>query len=380
MNATGTTVLIMAGGTGGHIYPALTIARELQARGLRVNWLGTQAGLEARVIGETDIPLHFISISGLRGKHPVSLLLAPLRILRAIWQSLAVMRRVRPDCVLGMGGFVTGPGGVAARMAGRKLLIHEQNAVAGLTNQLLCPLAHVVMEAFAGAFARKRNLSNFLLRSFIRPGKPVVVGNPVRADILALRAPQQRLAQRSGPLRLLVVGGSLGAAAINKVVPATLKYMPVDDRPLVRHQCGARNLEDTLACYRSAGLSQSDGLQVLPYIDNMVEAYDWADVVLCRAGASTIAELAAIGLPAILVPYPHAVDDHQSANAAFLEQAGGACVIPQQQLSPERLAVVLAEMGGDRDRLLQQAEASRSAGVRDGGSRAAGYCQELCHG
>jgi UDP-N-acetylglucosamine--N-acetylmuramyl-(pentapeptide) pyrophosphoryl-undecaprenol N-acetylglucosamine transferase len=373
------TVMIMAGGTGGHVYPALSIARELQSRGILVHWLGTAKGLEARVIGETDIPLHFISISGLRGKSFTSLLLAPFRILGAIWQSAAVMRRVRPDCVLGMGGFVTGPGGVAARLTGAKLLIHEQNAIAGLTNQLLCPFANVVMEAFAGAFARKRELSPALLKSFIRPEKPVVVGNPVRADILALTAPRQRIGDRTGPLRLLVVGGSLGAAAINRVVPAALGKMKVPGRPLVMHQCGTRNLEETLDHYEAAGLSPTGEMQVLPYIDDMVQAYGWADVVLCRAGASTIAELAAIGLPAILVPFPHAVDDHQTANAAVLEQAGGASVIPQDQLSPERLVDLLAVLGRDRGRLVQQAEKALTVGVRDGGRRAAGYCQELCH-
>jgi UDP-N-acetylglucosamine--N-acetylmuramyl-(pentapeptide) pyrophosphoryl-undecaprenol N-acetylglucosamine transferase len=373
------TVLIMAGGTGGHVYPALTIARELQERGIQVHWLGTAAGLEARVIGETDIPLHFISITGLRGKRFMSLLLAPLKILGAIWQSVAVMRRVRPDCVLGMGGFVTGPGGVAARLAGAKLLIHEQNAIAGLTNQLLCPLANVVMEAFPGAFARKRELGMALLKAFIRNDKPVVVGNPVRADILAISAPQERIGERTGPLRLLVVGGSLGAAAINRVVPAALRLLDVPERPLVMHQCGTRNLEETLGHYESAGLSPTGEMQVLPYIDDMVHAYGWADVVLCRAGASTIAELTAIGLPAILVPYPHAVDDHQSANAAILEKAGGATVIPQGQLNPDRLAGLLVRLGHDRAGLLRQAEKSLNAGTRDGGTRAAGYCLELCH-
>jgi UDP-N-acetylglucosamine--N-acetylmuramyl-(pentapeptide) pyrophosphoryl-undecaprenol N-acetylglucosamine transferase len=373
------TVMIMAGGTGGHVYPALSIARELQSRGILVHWLGTAKGLEARVIGETDIPLHFISISGLRGKSITSLLLAPFRILGAIWQSAAVMRRVRPDCVLGMGGFVTGPGGVAARLTGAKLLIHEQNAIAGLTNQLLCPLANVVMEAFAGAFARKRELSSALLKSFIRPEKPVVVGNPVRADILALTAPRQRIGDRTGPLRLLVVGGSLGAAAINRVVPAALGKMNGPARPLVMHQCGSRNLDETLAYYDAAGLSPTGKMQVLPYIDDMVQAYGWADVVLCRAGASTIAELAAIGLPSILVPYPHAVDDHQSANAAILAQAGGATVIPQEQLSADRLVELVKVLGGDRSRLVQQAEKALTVGVRDGGRRAAGYCQEFCH-
>ena len=374
------SILIMAGGTGGHVYPALTMAQELLDRGLDVQWLGTAHGLEARVIGATAIPLHFISISGLRGKSMMKLLLAPVRICSAIWQAISVMRRVRPDCVLGMGGFVTGPGGVAAKLTGRKLLIHEQNAVAGLTNQLLFPLADVVMEAFEGAFVRKRQLGGFFPGFLINEHKAVVVGNPVRADILALGAPRERLSLRSGKLRLLVVGGSLGAAAINKVIPLTLQQMNIEQRPVVRHQCGERNLEETRIAYSDAGLSMSDELELLPYIENMVEAYEWADLVLCRAGASTIAELAAIGLPAILVPYPHAVDDHQSANAAMLQQAGAASVIAQSSLTPQLLASMLVSLAGDRNKLINQAELARSTGIRDGGSRAAAYCQELCHG
>ncbi len=374
------SVLIMAGGTGGHVYPALTIAQELLDRGLDVQWLGTAHGLEARVIGATEIPLHFISISGLRGKSMMKLLLAPVRICSAIWQAISVMRRVRPDCVLGMGGFVTGPGGVAAKLTGRKLLIHEQNAVAGLTNQLLFPLADVVMEAFEGAFVRKRQLGGCFPGFLINEHKAVVVGNPVRADILALGAPRERLSLRSGKLRLLVVGGSLGAAAINKAIPLTLQQMNIEQRPVVRHQCGERNLEETRIVYRDAGLSMSDELELLPYIENMVEAYEWADLVLCRAGASTIAELAAIGLPAILVPYPYAVDDHQSANAAVLQQAGAASVIAQSSLTPQLLASMLVSLAGDRNKLINQAELARSTGIRDGGSRAAAYCQELCHG
>jgi len=373
-------ILIMAGGTGGHVFPALSIANELLARGAEVEWLGTRQGIEARVVAAAGIPLHFISISGLRGKGLLKKLLAPLQIGVAILQALVKIRRIRPGCVLGMGGFVTGPGGVAARLLGRKVLIHEQNAVAGLSNLLLFPLASVVMEAFAGAFARKLQLGTpALLRRCIDPQRTKVVGNPVRGNLLALPAPAQRLQSRNGPLRLLVVGGSLGAAAINKAVPATLAMLAPASRPLVRHQCGERNLEATRQWYAEAGLEIGGGLALTSFIDDMAEAYAWADLVLCRAGASTVSELAAIGLPAILVPYPHAVDDHQSCNARVLEQAGAAVVIPQQQLDVATLTQALQQVA-DRKVLLQRAEAAHAIGIRDAASRAATLCLEACDG
>jgi len=374
------TILIMAGGTGGHVFPALAIANELLARGAQVEWLGTRQGIEARVVAAAGIPLHCIDISGLRGKGLVKKLLAPLQILLAVVQALLKIRRIRPGCVLGMGGFVTGPGGLAARLLGRRVLIHEQNAVAGLSNQLLFPLAHVVMEAFSGAFARKQQITtSSLLRRCIDPQRARVVGNPVRNSLLDLPAPQQRMQGRNGPLRLLVVGGSLGAAAINRVLPALLAVLPVADRPLVRHQCGERNLNDTSQWYAEAGVETGAEVEVSAFIDDMAAAYAWADLVLCRAGASTVSELAAIGLPAILVPYPHAVDDHQTYNARVLEQAGAALIIPQQSLDAACLAACLRTLA-DRAVLLQRAEAGRAAGVRDGGSRAAMLCLEACHG
>lgn len=374
------TILIMAGGTGGHVFPALSIANELLARGAQVEWLGTRQGIEARVVAAAGIPLHFISISGLRGKGLVKKLMAPLQILVAVTQALLKIRRIRPGCVLGMGGFVTGPGGLAARLLGSKVLIHEQNAVAGLSNQLLFPLAHVVMEAFPGAFARKQQITaSSLLRRCIDPQRTTVVGNPVRSSLLDLPAPQQRMQGRSGPLRLLVVGGSLGATAINRVLPALLAALPSAERPLVRHQCGERNLDATRQGYTEAGLQTGGDIDVTAFIDDMAAAYAWADLVLCRAGASTVSELAAIGLPAILVPYPHAVDDHQTHNARVLEQAGAAVIIPQQSLDAVHLAACLRNLA-DRAVLLQRAEAGRAVGVRDAGSRAATLCLEACHG
>ncbi|MES2625586.1 MAG: undecaprenyldiphospho-muramoylpentapeptide beta-N-acetylglucosaminyltransferase [Pseudomonadota bacterium] len=373
-------VLIMAGGTGGHVFPALTIAKELLARGAQVEWLGTRNGIEAKVIGETRIPLHFISVSGLRGSGLLKKLLAPLVVGFAVIQALFAIARIKPGCVLGMGGFATGPGGLAAKLLGKKLLIHEQNAVAGLTNQLLFPIANTVMEAFPGAFERKQKITrNPLLRSFIRPGKVVVVGNPVREEILAIAPYEQRVAAHKGKLRLLVIGGSLGAVAINQVLPKVLAGFADGERPLVKHQCGKRNVDETRKWYQDAGLKLDENLQLTAFIDDMAEAYSWADVILCRAGASTLAEVAAIGLPAILVPYLHAVDDHQTANARALEQLGAAKLLSQDERLAAKLDVALRDLVANRNILLQQSQAARVAGNREATVQAARYCMEACH-
>ncbi|MEY4641346.1 MAG: hypothetical protein RLZZ227_1340 [Pseudomonadota bacterium] len=374
----GPKVLIMAGGTGGHVFPALTIASELMAHGTRVEWLGTRQGLEARVIGNTSIPLHFISISGLRGKSVLKKLLSPFVILIAILQALWQIHRIKPGCVLGMGGFATGPGGVAARLLGKSLLIHEQNAVAGLTNRMLFPFATRVMEAFPGAFARKA--PHGLLQRLSDPRKITVIGNPVRPGILAIAPPEERFPGRSGKLRLLVVGGSLGSVAINRILPQALAALAPDERPLVKHQCGTRNLDETRAVYGSVGLPLGDAIELSSFIDDMASAYVWADVILCRAGASTIAEIATIGLPSILVPYPHSADDHQGENARILERAGAAKVIYQQDLDASVLAACLRELSLDRSRLLGYAQAARTLATRDASTRAAALCLEACNG
>lgn len=365
------TILIMAGGTGGHVFPALTIAQALLASGSRVEWLGTSAGIEARVVARASIPLHCIGVAGVRGKSLLRKLLAPFAILAATLHALMLIRRINPCCVLGMGGYVTGPGGVAARLLGKPLLIHEQNAVAGMANVLLFPLAQTAMEGFAGAFARKKCNA---------AGKVVVVGNPVRAEVLAVPSPQQRMAGRSGKLRLLVIGGSLGASIFNQVVPRMLATMSEAERPLLRHQCGREKLADTLAHYAAAGIETGGELQVSEFIDDMAEAYSWADVVLCRAGASTLAEITAIGLPAILVPYPYAADDHQAVNAAALAHAGAARVLPQSGFNADSLRGILLEFAGNRQKLQQQAVAAHGAGIRDAGGHAARLCLEACHG
>lgn len=353
--------LMMAGGTGGHVFPALATARRLQELGHEVQWLGSAGGMEERLLGATDIPLSVISVSGLRGKGQLALLAAPFRLVRALFQAMAVVRRVQPDCVVGMGGFVTGPGGLAAWLGRRPLLVHEQNAVAGMTNRILARFAKTVMEAFPGSFG----------------GKVVTrcTGNPVRPDVVALPAPEQRMAARTGALRVLVLGGSLGAQAINQAVPAAAALMPADGRPDIRHQCGERNHDEALANYERAGVTAS----VEPFIEDMAEAYGWADLVVCRAGALTVSELCAAGVGAVLVPFPHAVDDHQTGNAGYMVTAGAALLMPQSRLTPELLAQTLTDLMNERQRVLDMASAARTLARPDATERVVNYCLEAAH-
>lgn len=350
-------VLIMAGGTGGHVFPALAVADELRARGVPVVWLGTRAGLEARVVPGAGIPVEWISVAGLRGKGVLRLLKAPFMLVRACWQAGRVLRRVRPRVVLGMGGFVTGPGGMMAWLSGRGLCIHEQNAVAGLTNRLLARIAHRVLEAFPGSL----------------PGAELT-GNPVRTAIAALPAPQQRFADREGALRLLVLGGSQGARTLNRVVPETLAALAGQGAFEVWHQTGAAHLEAARREYQTRGVAA----RVEPFIEDMASAYGWADVVVCRAGALTVAELAAAGVGAVLVPYPYAVDDHQTRNARYLVDAGAAVLVPEPELDAARLAAVLG--GWDRGRLADMAGRARALARPDAARRVAEACLALSEG
>ncbi len=354
-------IVIMAGGTGGHVFPALAVAHELSVRGAVVSWLGTEHGLEAELVPAAGIDIDFIHIAGLRGNGLLGWLMAPWRILRATLEARSVLRRRQADAVLGLGGFVTGPGGVAARLGGRPLLIHEQNAVAGMSNRWLSRLAQRVMQAFPGTFELGET-----------------VGNPVRVEIAELPAPAERYAEHQGPLRLLVVGGSLGAVALNEMVPQALALMPDALRPQVRHQCGKRNVEGALEAYRRAAVEA----EVMPFIDDMAEAYAWADLVICRSGALTVSELAAAGLPALLVPYPYAVDDHQSANGAYLVQAGAAHMLQQRELDAERLAAELESFCHDanegRVKLIEMATAARAVGQTDAAVRVAEACLAAC--
>jgi UDP-N-acetylglucosamine--N-acetylmuramyl-(pentapeptide) pyrophosphoryl-undecaprenol N-acetylglucosamine transferase len=370
-------ILIMAGGTGGHVFPALSIAEYLQSQGVQVEWLGTRQGLEATVIPKTSIPLHYISVSGLRGSSLGRKLLAPFVLTAAVMQSLFKVMQVKPGCVLGMGGFVSGPGGLAAWLLRKKLLIHEQNAIAGLTNQLLFPLASTVMEAFPGAFARKKALSsNSFMKGLIKGDSTIVVGNPVRQDIVDL---PEDVNSRNERLRILVIGGSLGAVAINRAVPAMLALMNAEERPEIRHQCGSRNLEETRAVYEENGIALTDAISVQAFIDDMASAYQWADLIIARAGAMTVSEIAAAGLASILIPYPYAVDDHQTENAGYLLRAGAAEVIQQEDLTPDSLLAAVRKFSLDANYLEQASRQSRQAGSPDATETVANICLEVCH-
>lgn len=330
--------MIMAGGTGGHVYPALAVAHELKRRGHDIAWMGAPESFEARVVPAQGFPIEFIRVSGLRGKGVIRLLLAPLLIARAMLDAFAALRKRKPAVVLGMGGFAAGPGGLVARLAGVPLVIHEQNAAAGLTNRWLARIASRVLEAFPGTFAGA-----------------ATVGNPVRAAIQAVPAPSARLASHSGTAHVLVIGGSQGARALNERVPEALALLPEGERPQMRHQAG-RTLELAQAAYARAHVSAS----VEGFIEDMAAAYAWADLVVCRAGASTIAELAAAGCGAVLVPFPAAVDDHQTRNADYLVRAGAAVMIPERELSAQKLADTLRALLSDRGKLLSMAQAARS--------------------
>ena len=355
-------ILVMAGGTGGHVYPALAVARLLQASSRDVVWLGTHRGLESRIVPAAGIDIEWISVKGLRRKGALALLIAPFQIGWALLQSLGVIFRRRPAAVLGMGGFVSGPGGVAAWLTRRPLVIHEQNAAAGLTNRLLARLARVVLQAFPGSFNARVNAET--------------VGNPVRDEITAIPAPSERYKDRHGPLRLLVLGGSQGSLALNRVVPAALAGLDAESRPVVRHQCGERTLDVAKQAYAEHGID----VQLLPFIEDMAEVYAWADLVVCRAGALTVAELCAAGLPALFVPYPAAVDDHQTANAGPMTRAGAAAIVQESELSPERLAALLRDWLNSRDALLQRAEKARSLAAPNAVGRIAELCLQQAGG
>ena len=351
-------VLIMAGGTGGHVFPALAVAERLRARGVPVAWMGTRTGLEATLVPKAGIPVEWIEVSGLRGKGLGRKLRTPLMLGRALWQASAILRRLRPRVVLGMGGFASGPGGMMARWLGIPLVVHEQNAIAGLTNRWLARFASQTLEAFPHTFPLAR--------------RAVTVGNPVRAAIAALPPPEARWANRSGRTRLLVLGGSQGALALNQLVPQALALLGDDERPEVWHQAGGQLHEAAAVAYREAEVT----VRLTPFIEDMAEAYGWADLVLCRAGALTIAELAAAGVGAVLVPFPFAVDDHQTANAWFLEQGGAALIRQQAELDAWRLAATLRELLGDRARLLNMAMAARRLAKMNAAEQVARACLE----
>ena len=338
------SILIMAGGTGGHVYPALAVADYLRQQGIKLQWLGTRLGLEYEVVPENNIELLTIDVKGLRGKGLGRWLFSPFVIAVALLQALRIMVDCKPAAVLGMGGFVSGPGGVAAWLLRRPLYIHEQNAVAGLTNRLLAPFARKIMQGFPGTF---------------RGAKVITTGNPVRSDILQLATRPRPARNDAGAMHLLVLGGSLGAKALNEIVPRALQLLPRDLTINVWHQTGKSHIDSAREDYTETVVGES---RVVPYIDDMAEAYAWADLVLCRAGALTISELCIAGIASILVPYPHAVDDHQTVNARFLSDDGGAVLVPQSELTAPMLAGFLQDLYRERTRLADMGEKAKAKG------------------
>ncbi|MDZ7938286.1 MAG: undecaprenyldiphospho-muramoylpentapeptide beta-N-acetylglucosaminyltransferase [Rhodoferax sp.] len=348
------TALIMAGGTGGHIFPGLAVAQALLDKGWRVHWLGAPGSMESRIVPARGIPLELVDFAGVRGKGVKTLVLLPFKLLRAFWQSLQVVRRVKPDVVLGLGGYITFPGGMMGVLCGKPLVLHEQNSVAGMANKVLAGVADRVFTAFPNVLKKGQ-----------------WVGNPLRTEFLNQPAPEQRFAGRSGPLKVLVVGGSLGARALNTVVPQALALIPEAQRPVVTHQAGEKQIDELRANYAAAGVQAS----LTPFIDNTAQAFADADLVICRAGASTVTEIAAVGAAAVFVPFPAAVDDHQTHNARFLVAQGGGWLLPQAEMNPEQLADLLQKT--ERFALIQRGLEAKKMQQLNATDAVVAACEEL---
>jgi UDP-N-acetylglucosamine--N-acetylmuramyl-(pentapeptide) pyrophosphoryl-undecaprenol N-acetylglucosamine transferase len=353
-------ILIMAGGTGGHVFPALAVAKHLAEKGWQIRWLGTADRMEARLVPQHGFDIEFIDIKGVRGNGLIRKLTAPFKIIRSIIQAKAVIDDFQPDVILGMGGFASGPGGVAAKLAGIPLVLHEQNAIPGLTNKLLSKIAKKVLCAFPNTFAS--HVANV-----------EVVGNPIRQELIELGA--QVKASQADALRVLVVGGSLGAKVLNEVMPAVVAHLSKHHSLTVWHQVGKNNHATVKASYQQLG--QLDSVNVAEFIDDMEAAYRWADVVVCRSGALTVSELAAVGLPSILVPYPHAVDDHQTVNASVLVDAGAGFLLPQTILNANNLVEKLQLFAENRQALVQMGHKARGVAVLDATQRVADICSSF---
>lgn len=355
-------VLIMAGGTGGHVFPALAVAEEFKSRVVDVYWMGTQKGIEAKLVPDAGYPLNYISVQGLRGNGVLGWVLAPFKLLKAVFEALIALKKIKPDVVLGLGGFSSGPGGIAAWLLRKPLAIHEQNAIPGLTNRILAKFANKVMEGFPHGFATSIESQ--------------WVGNPVRTTIETMVAPEVRFSKRTGVIKILVLGGSLGARKLNTVLPEALALIDAQQRPEIIHQCGQRHQQQCVDAYKKANISA----QVKPFIEDMAEAYAWADLVICRAGALTIAEVSAAGVGALLIPFPYAVDDHQTHNASSLVVAGAAKLIAEKSLTTELLADEIKQLSGNREQLLLMAKAARSQSKLGSAKVIADVCLELTHG
>ncbi len=355
-------VLVTAGGTGGHVFPALAAAKMFQEQGVEVRWLGTPHGIEATIVPANNIAIDYLDVSGVRGQGLVRLLLAPLKIVRAVVRVMQVIRQYQPDAVLGMGGFVTGPTGIGAWLSGCPLFIHEQNAIAGFTNKVLAKFARRVFQAFPSTFADS--------------GKVETTGNPVRKEIAALEAPQTRYEKHDGPIRFLILGGSQGAVALNERVPQALAQLKGKLDFVVKHQAGAKNIKTAERFYQEAGVNA----EVIPFIDDMAAAYGWADAVICRSGALTVSELAAAGVAALLVPFPFAVDDHQTRNGEYLSANGAAKLVQQKDMTTESLADLLLQSFADRQQLKQMAVKARELAMTDATRKVVQQCLEVASG
>jgi UDP-N-acetylglucosamine--N-acetylmuramyl-(pentapeptide) pyrophosphoryl-undecaprenol N-acetylglucosamine transferase len=347
----------MAGGTGGHIFPGLAVAEELRARGWRVHWLGAPGSMEEKLVPPRGFAFEPVQFGGVRGKGPVTLALLPLKLLRAFWQSIQVVRRVKPQVVVGLGGYITFPGGMMSVLLGKPLVLHEQNSVAGLANKVLAGVADRVFTAFPNVMAKAK-----------------WVGNPLREAFLSQPGPVERFAGRTGPLKLLVVGGSLGARALNAIVPKALARIAPAERPIVLHQSGAKQIDELRANYAAAGVDA----ELTPFIEDTAEAYAAADLIVARAGASTVTEIAAVGAAALFVPFPSAVDDHQTTNARFLVDAGGGWLVQQTDLTPELLSDLLQKT--ERSTLMERALKAKTMQKTEATAEVVKACEELAAG
>ena len=365
------TILIMAAGTGGHVFPGLAIAKELTARGWSVHWMGTPSGMENRLVAEAGYPMSHVRMSGVRGKGLMAWALLPARILVGFWQAWRVLGRVRPDVVLSMGGYVAFPGGMMAALRGKPLVVHEPGAVAGIANRVLAPVADRVVVGMEGAFDRP--VASRWANALPRPARVEWLGTPVREEIAAVEEPGARYANRSGRLRLLVVGGSLGAQTMNDLVLAAVASMQPAERPEIVHQAGEKLFEGLRAGYASAGVEAD----VLPFVRDMAARYAWCDLLVCRSGAITVAEIGAAGIASILFPLPWFVADEQAANAAFLADRGAGIALKQLETKPQQLAEILR--GLDRHRLAEMARNARALGRPDATRKCADLCVELAH-
>ena len=354
---TGRTALVMAGGTGGHIFPGLAVAEELRARGWRVHWLGAPGSMEEKLVPPRGFAFEPVQFGGVRGKGPVTLALLPLKLLRAFWQSIQVVRRVKPQVVVGLGGYITFPGGMMSVLLGRPLVLHEQNSVAGMANKVLAGVADRVFTAFPNVMAKAK-----------------WVGNPLREAFLSQPGPVERFAGRTGPLKLLVVGGSLGARALNAIVPKALARIAPAERPIVLHQSGAKQIDELRANYAAAGVDA----ELTPFIEDTAQAYAAADLIVARAGASTVTEIAAVGAAALFVPFPSAVDDHQTTNARFLVDAGGGWLVQQTDLTPELLSDLLQKT--ERSTLMERALKAKAMQKTEATAEVVKACEELAAG